>query len=225
MLLTIDTSTAWSGVCLYDRASARVLAESVWRSGTAHCEQLLPTVESLLRQQGLAPTDLTAVAVANGPGTFNGVRVGVATAKLIAYGRAIPIVAIETLAIYVWAVRGWSGLVRPILSATRGEIVTGLWRGGQAPVQIEPTRIAPFAEICIAPAEPTLYIGELTEVWRAALAELGPFARVASPAEAVRRPAALAEAAQVRLAQDDVDDSATLVPRYVRPPHITQPRR
>ena len=66
--------------------------------------------------------------------------------------------------------------------------------------------------------------GELTDEWRAALGAIGGRALVASPAQAVRRPGALAELAAERLRRDDADEVAALAPIYLRPPHITQPR-
>src|SRR5438309_311964 len=81
MLLALDTSTALASVALYD---GTVRAEATWRAGREHSTQVLPTAVRLLEQQGLGPPDLSGVAVAIGPGSYTGVRVGIALAKGLA---------------------------------------------------------------------------------------------------------------------------------------------
>lgn len=225
MLIALDSSTAWCGVALYDQARGELLEERSWRSGTDHCRQLLPEIDAATRAHSLTARDLTAVAVALGPGTFNGVRVAVATAKLLAQSLAIPVVGIGTLELYVQPWRGSDLLVRPILSAARGELGTGLWRAGASLKQIESVRLASTNDIFVPPDEPTLFAGELEPAWRDAIAQLGPNARVATAAQSTRRAAALVELAAERLSAGSFDSVAELTPVYLRPPHITKPRR
>jgi tRNA threonylcarbamoyladenosine biosynthesis protein TsaB len=225
MLLAIDTSTAWAGVCLFDAERRRIVDERVWHTGTSHTEQLIPTIDWALRQHGLAPSDLSAIAVAVGPGTFNGVRVAVSTAKMLARARGLPLVGVDTLEIYAAQARGSGLLVRPLLSAARGEAATALWRSGSTLERIEDDRIAGPDELFHTPTEPTLFTGELTDDWRAAVAGLGPTALLATSAQAVRRPAVLAELALARIEAGQLDDAAALQAIYLRPPHITKARR
>src|SRR5581483_2250700 len=107
----------------------------------------------------------------------------------------------------------------------RGEIATALWRAGAVLSRLEDDRIAGPHELFVEPAELTLFTGDLTDEWRAVLSRLGPRALVATPAQAVRRPALLAELGAELLRRGEVDDVATLAPIYLRPPHITAPRR
>lgn len=225
MLLAIDTSTAWAGVCLFDAAARRVVDERVWHTGTNHTEQLIPAIDGALRQHTLAPADVTAVAVAVGPGTFNGVRVAASTAKMLARARRLPLVGVHTLELYAAQARGSGLLVRPLLGAARGEAATALWRAGDTVERLEEDRIAGPGELFRPPAEPTLFTGELTDEWRAAVLALGPNARLAGSAQAVRRPAVLAELAAERIAAGRTDDPAALQAVYLRPPHITQAKR
>jgi tRNA threonylcarbamoyladenosine biosynthesis protein TsaB len=225
VLIAIDTSTAWCGLALVDPSDGTVVEERAWRTGTDHVRQLRPEVDAAVRAQGLGARALTGVAVAVGPGTFNGVRVAVSTAKLLGQALAIPVVGVNTLAIYAQAWRGSGLLVRPILGAARGEVGTGLWRAADSIEQVEETRLASPDELLVPPAEPTVFVGELEPAWRARFAGLGPNALLASPAQSVRRPAALAELAAVALAAGDVPPLAELLPVYLRPPHITAPRR
>src|SRR5690242_15329684 len=100
LLLAIDTSTTDSGVALFD--GAVVLAECAWYSGRRHAEQVLPVVDLLLAQADATPADLTAVAVALGPGSWSGLRVGMSFAKSLALSRELPLVGVPTLAILAY---------------------------------------------------------------------------------------------------------------------------
>jgi tRNA threonylcarbamoyladenosine biosynthesis protein TsaB len=225
VLIAIDSSTAWCGVALYDPAERRLLEERSWRTGADHARQLLPEIDAAVRAQGLGARDLSGVGVAVGPGTFNGVRVAVATAKLLAQALAIPVVGVETLELYALAWRGSGLLVRPILGAARGEVGTALWRAGETVERLESTRLVGLEELLVAPVEPTLFVGELEPAWRERIAALGPAARLTDPAQSPRRPGALALRAAERLDEGRADPVESLEPLYLRPPHITQPRR
>jgi tRNA threonylcarbamoyladenosine biosynthesis protein TsaB len=218
VILAIDSSTAWMGVGLYDETEGVVVEERIWRGHTNHCRLLLPEVDAALRAHGLTRPDIGAIAVAGGPGTFNGVRVGVTTAKLIAYALGRPVVGVDTLEVHA---AGLCGLVRPLLDAARGEVATALFRDGR---RLEDDRIASTDELFVEPDEPTLFVGELKPAWRAALERVGGRASVATPAQCLRRPGVLAELAARRLARGESDDAKTLVPLYLRQPHITPPR-
>ena len=79
MLLAIDTSTRYAGVALYD--GIQVTGEVVWTSQDHHTVELVPVIAEVLQRAGKKVTDLTAVGVALGPGSFTGLRIGLAAAK------------------------------------------------------------------------------------------------------------------------------------------------
>ena len=95
MLLAVDTSTRAMGVALYD--GARVLSEMTWISKNHHTIELAPTVEQALGHIGGGSDDLKALGVAIGPGSFTGLRIGLALAKGLALSHRLPIVGIPTL--------------------------------------------------------------------------------------------------------------------------------
>src|SRR5262249_88991 len=111
VLLAIDTSTALASVALYD---GRVLAEATSIAGQDHSRQLLPRIEDLLGAVQRSKSDLTALGVALGPGSFNGLRVGIATAKALAFARGLPIVGIETLRVTAYPFRRAGRPIRPL---------------------------------------------------------------------------------------------------------------
>lgn len=83
-LLALDTSTHWVSFALYD--GANLLCEHTWRSNDYHTVELAPMVNQALQRLGLTARQLTCVAVAIGPGSFTGLRVGIALAKGLVLG-------------------------------------------------------------------------------------------------------------------------------------------
>ncbi|HYI21542.1 MAG TPA: tRNA (adenosine(37)-N6)-threonylcarbamoyltransferase complex dimerization subunit type 1 TsaB [Candidatus Limnocylindrales bacterium] len=94
-LLIIDTATRTPVVALADEAGT-LLGEQRWESRHRHGEELLERIDRLLAEAGTGKSDLVGVVVGTGPGSFTGLRIGLATAKTIAYALAIPVVGIST---------------------------------------------------------------------------------------------------------------------------------
>ena len=95
MYVAIDTSTETATLALV--RDGMVLTEMTWRSGQNHTTQLLPNLNSLFKLTGTSPELLTGVIVGKGPGSFNGLRVGVGIAKGLAFSLNIPIIGINSL--------------------------------------------------------------------------------------------------------------------------------
>jgi len=95
VLLAIDTSTRTVGIALYD--GAQVLHETVWTSLDHHTVELAPAVAQALSKSGLTPESLEAIAVATGPGSFTGLRIGLAMTKGLSLAHKIPIIGVPTL--------------------------------------------------------------------------------------------------------------------------------
>lgn len=95
MLIAIDTATKYLGLALYDEQS--LIAEQMWRTGNKHNTLLAPSIENLLQICDVRASDITMVAVANGPGSYTGLRIGVAMAKGLASVRQLPLIGVNTL--------------------------------------------------------------------------------------------------------------------------------
>lgn len=124
----LETATPSGGVALMDRE--RLLGVISHWGGRAHSRRILSALQTLLAEQGLAPGDLAAVAVSIGPGSFTGVRVGLAAAQALAWGAGIPLYAAPTLEALALRARGVDAegrpaaadaLICPTLDARRGE--------------------------------------------------------------------------------------------------------
>ncbi|MDD5493468.1 MAG: tRNA (adenosine(37)-N6)-threonylcarbamoyltransferase complex dimerization subunit type 1 TsaB, partial [Dehalococcoidia bacterium] len=95
MELSIDTSTDWGGVAL--SAEGRLIADLAWRCGQNQTSELTPNIKHLMEIAGIDFPALTAIFVARGPGSYNGLRAGISAAKGFAFSLNIPLVGISTL--------------------------------------------------------------------------------------------------------------------------------
>lgn len=217
MLLAIDTSTTITGVALYGPDGPR--AECVWESGRNHSAQLLPQIEALLRQIGADRTDVAAVGVALGPGSWSGLRVGLSVAKGLCLAGDLPLIGVSTLEALAHQHSPASTPICPLIRLGRERFAVAEFRGRERVERRTPDRNLGLDEIVAAVRERTLFCGDLDEPTRAALrAGLAGKALFAGPAASLRRPAFLAELAWRRWQADDYDDLTTLEPIYLGEP-------
>ena len=124
--MAIETATPVSGVALIK--SGRLLAEINVQTGNTHSERLMPQIEKLFALGGVAPTELAAVAVSIGPGSFTGLRIGLTTAKTLAYAWKKPLVGIPTLEALAFGCPASSGWVSALLDAQKGRVYQALYQ-------------------------------------------------------------------------------------------------
>lgn len=224
MYLAIDTSSDMAGLAIIHER--QILAEISWRCDRNHTVELLPQLESLLRQSSLNIKDMKGIIVARGPGSFNGLRVGLGTAKGLAFSLELPIVGISTLeaAAYQHAECGLP--VCAIFNAGRGEIAYAVYQLADGEWRcLAPESLATIDALCELPAERTVFCGEPTDAMLEQIrAKLGERAVIPSVTAMPRRPAFLAALGEKRLTAGLSDDIATLQPIYLRRPHISQPK-
>lgn len=211
-LLAIDASTEQAGLALYDGART---AEISWPAGRSHTTSILTEIHHLLGLTGLTAADLAAVAVATGPGTFNGLRVGLAIAKGLVLGLGIPLLGVPTLAAAAFPLASDRPVV-PVVAAGRGRLVWAEYRGeGTAWHLAVPPRNGTIEELTDQLASGTpLVTGEFTPDQAALVAAL-PGPTLIPTSLRPRRPAAVAALAWPRWKDGDHDDPATLEPTYL----------
>ena len=124
MILGIDTSTIVSSVALID--NNKVLAELNVQHKLTHSEMLMPNIDTLLKLGSVNKCDLTAIAVSIGPGSFTGLRIGLATAKALAYALKIPIVGVSSLEALSYNFILPLIYIIPLLDAQKGDCYTAL---------------------------------------------------------------------------------------------------
>lgn len=216
MLLAIDAATRKTGIALYD--GVEVIHEAVWHSRRFHTVELAPAIHTALQRSGFSIEKVEAVAITIGPGSYTGLRIGAAVAKGLALARKIPIIAVPTFDVLAVAQPVQDDLqLAVVLEAGRGRLAVGWYRAEQGVWQAtgEADLLTPDA-FSKKIRKPTLICGELDENLRKLLGRKRKNAVVASPAESLRRPAYLAEAAWERWKAGQTDDPADVAPYYLQ---------
>ena len=217
-ILAIDTASSVSSVAV--ASEGKLQAEVTVEAGRTHSETLLSHIEGVLSFAGVERSALTGVAVSIGPGSFTGLRIGLATAKAIAYGLGIPLVGVSTLAALALAVPVSDVHTLALMDAQKGNAYAGLyeWRDGSLH-EVRPVRVAPLAEAIAEAADrgkPVLLTGELAVKERARLGNLPDNVTLAPAHLLTARASHVAWLGIARLAAGERDDPMTLEPFYIR---------
>ncbi len=215
LLLAIDTSTEVAGLALYD---GRLVSEISWQAGRNQTASLLGEIHHLLRLNHRDIKDLRAVAVAIGPGSFNGLRVGLSTAKALSYGLEIPIIGVVTLDAVAYPHVHGGGPIRAFIAAGRGRaVVADYRRRNERWERLSDLRNERLEHLADDLLEPTILAGELSRELEEKLGS-NSLAVIPPPALRVRRPSYIAEIAFQRWQAGEVDQIESLEPIYVHGP-------
>jgi tRNA threonylcarbamoyl adenosine modification protein YeaZ len=224
MEIAIDTSTGWGGIALSQAGD--LLAELTWKPGQNHTSELFPNIERLLQTVKTDIQSLSAVFVATGPGSFNGLRAGISAAKGLAFSLKIPLVGISTLEAEALPF-AFSGLqLCPIHDAGRGEIATALYRQSDSWQQLKEEYLTTVELLCAETGEKTVFCGEIPPAAVGLiLASLGEKAVIPGWEQRLRHPGYITYLGWQRLQSGREDNPATLQPIYLRQPPITQRKK
>lgn len=214
-ILGIDTSNYQLGIAMVD--GNEVIGEFITNIKKNHSLRAMPAVEMLMKECGIAPADLDKIVVANGPGSYTGVRIGVTIAKTMAWSLNIPIVGVSSLAVLASSGRYFNGLISPLFDARRGQLYTGLYKFSEGKLEciIEDTNLPAeqWAEMMSQYEQKVLFVGHDVkihqEVLHGKLADQAVFGDMASHNP---RPSEL-----IRLGMDRSEENVHgLVPNYIR---------
>lgn len=217
-VLGIETSTPQAALALIDGGA--LVAEARLPTRTGQAERLLPAIDRLLADAGFALRDLDGLGVAIGPGSFTGLRIGLATVKGLALGGGLPVVGVPSLEALAWQVAWPVAVVVPLLDARRGELYGARFEpdgaGGVRRAGPDLALDAAGVDRLVGDA-PALLVGPGAEAWREELtARLGPRGRFVPAGVVAPRGLAVARLAAIQLAAGEADPVDRLVPRYVR---------
>lgn len=221
-ILGIDTSTPIGSVALIDGET--LVAEHTLNIVQAHSSRLMPAIDTVLKWGDITAAELDGCAVGTGPGSFTGIRIGIATIKSLCYALDKPIVGVSTLEAIAYNLRWNEGLICPILDARRNEVYGAIFRGGDewhrlsddSCLSIE-TFLASITESGKALPQQCTFVGDGLETYADAVrATLGEKIRCADAIFNVPRGATVAHLGAQRLQNRDSDNYWTLVPNYVR---------
>lgn len=218
LILAFETSAKAASAALTE--NGKLLGESYQNTGLTHSQTIMVMAEDLMKQCGKSVSDLTAVAVANGPGSFTGIRIGVAAAKGFAWGAEIPCVGTSTLASMAHSLGVYQGYVCPVMDARRSQVYNALFHADCGKL----TRIREDRAISLAELgqdiqnlqEPIFLVGDGSNLCYNFLLEKVPGLVLPPEHRMHQRAVGVALEAEALLASGEVTPAAEMVPNYLR---------
>ena len=215
-LLGLDTSTAAAAACVL-RADGEAFEElpdpSALRRSPAHASELMPAVARVMERAGLDWPELDAVAVGVGPGSFTGLRIGVATARGLARANGVRLRPVSSLAALAEGIDGGDTVVLPLIDAKRGELFAAAYEGGRelwAPFAAPPEEVGRRVQqadlTALAAGDGSIRFRRVLEAAGIRIAPDGSRAHVVRALHVCRLAAAPGEPPEA------------VVPEYLRPP-------
>ena len=220
-ILGVDTSTPIGSVALID--GDNIVAEHTLDIVQAHSSRLMPAIDSVLKWGDIIVNDLDGCAVGIGPGSFTGIRIGVATIKSICYAVDKPIVGVSTLEAIAYNLRWSNSIICPLLDARRSETYGAIFEGNTNWERLSEDLCLPINAFLdrikedTSPDCPINFVGDGLATYGNAVQEnLGDRVHFADAIFNVPRGATIAYLGAQRLQQGNSDSYWTLVPNYVR---------
>lgn len=218
LILAFETSAKAGSVALMDEH--KLLGESYQNMGLTHSQTLLTMAEDLLKSCGYAPKDVTAVAVAAGPGSFTGVRIGVAAAKGFAWGGTLPCYGVSTQEAMAKQMGAWQGYICPVMDARRSQVYNALFHVKKGEI----TRVCEDRAIALSDLgselenlkEPVFLVGDGSVLCYNTLLESVPGLVCPQEHRVHQRAAGVALVAREKIRRGETGDAAALAPNYLR---------
>jgi len=215
LMLAADTTTSIITVAVCK--DSHVLAETIVDCGRAHSERLLATVDWVLAEAGVALTDLEALAISTGPGSFTGLRVGLATWKGLALANHLPLVPVPTLDAMTHLSAFQTATVCPMLDARMHEIFGAAYAFDKGKRQkLTPDMVCKVEELMQQIHQPPIVFGNGATLYADRIKAVHPDAIFLQPLCSVPRAAAVATEATALLAQGINTDPDQVAPIYLR---------
>lgn len=219
-IIGIESSSLVASVALVEEG--RTLGQYTVDHRKTHSQTLLPMLDELLRMTETPMEEVDAVAVAAGPGSFTGLRIGVATAKGLCLAAGKPLIAVPTLEAMAWSVWDARDLVCPILDARRAQVYAALYAYDDARQMIclQEAQVVEISTVCDwirAEGRPALFLGDGVPVQEERLrAELGEQAVLAPAHLARQQAAAVASLGLEYFRAGKIADADSFAPEYLR---------
>ena len=218
LILAFETSAKAASVALTE--NGKLLGESYQNTGLTHSQTLMVMAEDLLKQCGKAVSDLTAVAVAEGPGSFTGVRIGVAAAKGLAWGAELPCYGISTLEAMAVSLGAYQGYICPCMDARRNQVYNALFYVNQGKLErVKEDRaiaLSDLAEELKALDGPIFLVGDGSVLTHKTLSNEIPALILPPEHRMHQRAVGVALLAEAKAQAGQSGDAAALQPNYLR---------
>ena len=219
-ILALETSAKAVSAAITE--NGKVLASGYQDTGLTHSRTLMPIVEHLFKNTGMEINDMDAVAVANGPGSFTGIRIGVSAAKGLAFGADKPVIGVSTLAAMARNVAFSNGLIICAMDARRNQVYNALFMAENGTItRLTPDRaisLADLAQEVHAISGPKTIIGDGGQLCYASMEEAGISCQLAPPHLVMQNATCVAlEAERMVAAGIQPQTAQELQPVYLRP--------
>ena len=218
LILAFETTAKAGSVALLDEN--RLLGESYQNTGLTHSQTLMVMAEDLLKQCGKTVSDITAVAVAEGPGSFTGVRIGVAAAKGFAWGAELPCYGVSTLEAMAETLGVWQGYVCPCMDARRSQVYNALFYVNDGEIRrVREDRAISLAELgeeLKSLGGPIFLVGDGSTLTHKTLKDSVPDLVLPPGHRMHQRASGVAIAAAKKIAAGETGDANALTPNYLR---------
>jgi len=218
LILAFETTAKAGSVALLDET--RLLGESYQNTGLTHSQTLMVMAEDLLKQCGKTVADVTAVAVAEGPGSFTGVRIGVAAAKGLAWGGELPCYGVSTLEAMALTLGIYEGYVCACMDARRNQVYNALFYVNHGVIE----RFCEDRAIALEDLKqelehldgPIFLVGDGSNLTHHTLKDAIPELILPPEHRMHQRASGVALAAAKKIANRETGDGAALTPNYLR---------
>ena len=218
LILAFETSAKAGSVALYE--DGKLLAESYQNTGLTHSQTLMVMAEDMLKAAGKTVTDVTAVAVAEGPGSFTGVRIGVAAAKGFAWGGEIPCYGVSTLEAMAVSLGIYEGYVCACMDARRNQVYNALFYVNRGEIRrVQPDRAIALAELKTeleSIHDPIYLVGDGANLTYKTLSGEIPGLILPPEHRLHQRATGVAILAAEKIAAGEIGDGNALTPNYLR---------
>ena len=216
LLLAFETSAKAASVALFQDGT--LLGESYQNTGLTHSQTLMVMAQDLIKQCGFAPSDITHTAVAAGPGSFTGVRIGVAAAKGFAWGKEIPCYGVSTLEAMALGLGTWDGTIVCAMDARRSQVYNAVFRAEQGILhrmtEDRAIALAELGEELKSVTGPIYLVGDGAALTHKTLTELPLI--LSAEWRQHQRAVGVGLAAMAAIARGDEGNAAILAPNYLR---------
>jgi tRNA threonylcarbamoyladenosine biosynthesis protein TsaB len=217
-ILGIDTSTQAASVCIIE--DEKLICEYTINTKKTHSQKIMVMIESMIKQSDLNIKDIDVIAICIGPGSFTGLRIGMATAKAIAHVRNLPIVAVNSLESLAFNMNLCDKTICSILDAQRSQVYTGKYRFENNEFKtIEDVKVVTIDELIEELSnrdEEFILVGEAVSLYRDKLSEVSNIS-IASASNNVNKASSLCVLGTMKYNKNiDVHNCYSINPMYIR---------
>lgn len=217
-ILALESSAKAASVCLWE--DGKVLAESYQNTGLTHSRTLLPMCQSMLANCGIELEEVDVIAAASGPGSFTGLRIGLATAKGLAWPGEKPCCGVSTLEAMAWNLARVDGVICCAMDARRNQVYNALFQAeGGTLTRLTPDRAISLEELFQGPEAETraqILVGDGAELCYNYAVPLGVDLVLAPPHLRFQRATGVARAAVLQAQRGELVTAGDLTANYLR---------